>query len=62
MYVRNKCAHKHPFANMHLQAQIRICEIVQLVTHLGITSYSQSFQSTKYWNVYIQSEYVHTYI
>ena len=38
---------------------VRMCEIVQLVTHSGITANSQSFQSTNN-QTYIQSEYVHT--
>ena len=45
------CTHAS-IANAHLLGQFRICGIVQLVTHLGITAYSHSFQSTEYLNVY----------
>ena len=39
-------------AKTHLLGQLRICEFVQLVLHLGITVNSHSFQSTNYLNVY----------
>ena len=44
------CTHAS-IANPHLLGQLRICRIVQLVTHLGIIAYSHSFQSTQYLNV-----------
>ena len=45
--------------NEHTSTHLQMCNIVQLVTHSGITAYSQSFQSTIN-QTYIQSEYVHT--
>ena len=47
-------------ANVHLLGQLRICGIVQLVTHLGINAYPHSFQRTKYFVIYYKvNMYIH---